>query len=175
MKIQRRNTFEILQSNTGRGDFLSGLTAIAFGIWILVETSTSFNVAVSSRIGGGIDAAGYPRLLAIICVGLGASLILKVFFTERLPEENSDTALPNYGRAFSAFIILLIYTKVLPLLGFWLATFLAVVILLYAAGMRQKLNLGISAGGITLAIWLGFSLGADILLPPGLLVQMVFP
>jgi len=175
MKIRGLNTLDTLWSVTGRGDVLGGLTAIVFGIWILVETATSFNVVVSSRVGGGIDAAGYPRLLAIMCVGLGASLILKALFTEELPKDKIDTALPNYGRTFSAFLILLIYTYMLSWLGFWLATFLAVGLLLYATGMRQKLYLGASAGSITLAIWLGFSLGAEILLPPGLLVQMVFP
>ena len=46
-----------------RTDLAASLASIGLGAWLFRETF-SFSVTASERVGGGIDAAGYPRLLA---------------------------------------------------------------------------------------------------------------
>ena len=52
-----------------RNDVLPALPFIGFAGWLLYET-TVLDVEVAGHVGGGMDAAGYPRVLALLIAGL---------------------------------------------------------------------------------------------------------
>ena len=145
---------------------------MGLGAWLFRETF-SFSVTASERVGGGIDAAGYPRLLAGLTVLLGLGLAGRALWRRRAarPGPAADAAGAGGGRARAAlsFAVLLLYTVLLEPLGFLLATPLAVGALLRIVGRRGPVHAAVAAVAFTAAIFVFFRYGVNIVLPEGLL------
>ncbi len=161
------------QRETGwRKDLAASLVSMGLGAWLFWQTF-SFNVTASERVGGGIDAAGYPRLLASLTVLLGITLAGRALWKWRaaLPCPAASPAGQGGGklRAAFSFAVLLFYTLLLEPLGFLVATPLAVGALLRIVGGRGALHAAVAAVAFTAAIFVFFRYGVNIVLPEGLL------
>ena len=169
----------------GWGDIAAGVISIAFGAWLVVQTF-SFNVTASARVGGGVDAAGYPRLLAVMTITLGLVLLLSRAWAARGGRTNAVTGAehkfestpmqekvaagsPQAGRAAAAFGILITYTALLEPAGFLIATPVAVVLLLRVIGRRRVVHSIVAALALSTVIFVFFRYGVNIVLPEGLL------
>ena len=149
-----------------RIDLAAGLISIGLGSWLFWQTF-SFTVTASERVGGGIDAAGYPRLLAGLTVALGAILVARACWKRRArpaPDEAGARL-----RTAGALAILLLYTLALEPVGFLIATPPALVALLRLVGRRRLLPAAMAAIVFTAVIFLLFRYGVNIVLPEGLL------
>lgn len=159
-----------------RTDLAASLVSMGLGGWLFRETF-SFSVTASERVGGGIDAAGYPRLLAGLTVLLGLALAGRALWKWRAagraaaPGPAGDEAGQGGGRLRAAlsFAVLLLYTLLLEPLGFLLATPVAVGVLLRITGGRGAVHAAIAAVAFTAAIFVFFRYGVNIVLPEGLL------
>ena len=155
-----------------RKDLAASLVSMGVGAWLFWQTF-SFNVTASERVGGGIDAAGYPRLLAGLTVLLGIALAGRALWKWRTarPGPAGDEAEQGGGRLRAAlsFAVLLLYTLMLEPLGFLLATPLAVGALLRIVGGRGPAHAALAAIAFTAAIFVFFRYGVNIVLPEGLL------
>lgn len=157
-----------------RTDLAASLVSMGLGAWLFRETF-SFSVTASERVGGGIDAAGYPRLLAGLTVLLGLALVGRALWRWRTAQAAAPPAAEADGRgggrlrAALSFAALLLYTVLLEPLGFLLATPLAVAVLLRITGGRGAAHAAIAAVAFTAAIFVFFRYGVNIVLPEGLL------
>ena len=158
-----------------RTDLAASLVSMGLGGWLFRETF-SFSVTASERVGGGIDAAGYPRLLAGLTVLLGLALAGRALWKWRAAGRaaallTGDEAGQGGGRLRAAlsFAVLLLYTLLLEPLGFLLATPLAVGALLRITGGRGPVHAALAAVAFTAAIFVFFRYGVNIVLPEGLL------
>ncbi len=163
---------EAEQAADWRTDLAASLVSMGLGAWLFWQTF-SFNVTASERVGGGIDAAGYPRLLAGLTVLLGIALAGRALWKWRRarPGPGGDAAGRGGGRVRAAlsFAVLLLYTLLLEPLGFLVATPLAVGALLRIVGGRGALHAAVAAIAFTAAIFVFFRYGVNIVLPEGLL------
>ncbi len=166
------DTHSGVERETGwRTDLAASLVSIGLGAWLFRETF-SFSVTASERVGGGIDAAGYPRLLAGLTVLLGLALAGRALWRWRAAAPPAADTAGQGGRRLRAglcFAVLLIYTLLLEPLGFLLATPLAVGVLLRIIGGRGAVHAAIAAVAFTAAIFIFFRYGVNIVLPEGLL------
>ena len=157
-----------------RKDLAASLVSVGLGAWLFWQTF-SFNVTASERVGGGIDAAGYPRLLAGLTILLGIALAGRALWKWRSARPglagDPDEAGQGGGklRAALSFAVLLLYTLLLEPLGFLLATPLAVGALLRIVGRRGAVHAALAAIAFTAAIFVFFRYGVNIVLPEGLL------
>ena len=158
-----------------RTDLAASLASMGLGAWLFRETF-SFSVTASERVGGGIDAAGYPRLLAGLTVLLGLALAGRALWKWRAagraaaPPTGDETGQGGGKlRAALSFAVLLLYTLLLEPLGFLLATPVAVGVLLRIVGGRGAVHAAIAAVAFTAAIFVFFRYGVNIVLPEGLL------
>ena len=155
-----------------RIDLAASLASIGLGAWLFRETF-SFSVTASERVGGGIDAAGYPRLLAGLTMLLGLALAARALWKWRAAPAPPAAGAEGQGggkvRAALCFAVLLLYTLLLEPLGFLLATPLAVGVLLRITGGRGALHAAVAAVAFTAAIFVFFRYGVNIVLPEGLL------
>ncbi len=154
-----------------RRDLIAGLVAIIFGAWIVYDTFTSFTVQVSSHIGGGIDAGGYPRLLGLLSIGIGVLLVL-ANLRALAPATRAGTGEPSEGTesfraAAVAFGVFVAYVALLPHLGYFVATAAVVSVLLWLTGERRPTVIAVWTVAIVATFFIAFRYGATILLPSG--------
>lgn len=55
-------------------DLFPGLCGVGFGTWLLRETYL-LDVELARHVGGGMNAAGYPRMLSLLILGFSIFLI----------------------------------------------------------------------------------------------------
>lgn len=92
-------------------DAFAAAFAVALGAWIVFTTYTSDMISVSSHIGGGIDAAGYPRLLGSAAIVIGILIALGAWLAA------PGRSAPGESRRLTclgAFLALIGYLIVLP-------------------------------------------------------------
>jgi hypothetical protein len=165
MKLFKIGNF-IRTSPTLQRNWIAACGTFTFSIWVLIETYVSVDVSRSTGIAAGIDAATYPRLLAIL--GLGLSVLLFVasgihaFSTQSDALKNGSSK--NYATTWLAAAGFVGYVLLLPVLGFWLATPPVLIILLFASGMRHPLKLAAAALFVLMTTWwlFGWVLKTDL-------------
>ena len=128
---------------------VSGLLGLLFGGWLLWETHR-LDVELAHNIGGGMSAAGYPRLLGSLIIAL--SLLLSGIYVVRWfakkkhhKSEKSQTNRAALKKVAWAFLGLAIYTSLLMLVGYLIMTppLLAMVMVLF--GERRWLFISITS------------------------------
>lgn len=132
---------------------VSGLLGLLFGGWLLWETHR-LDVEFAHNIGGGMSAAGYPRLLGSLIIGL--SLLLSGIYVVRLiakkkhrGNEKSQADRAALKKVGWAFLGLVIYTSLLMVVGYLIMTppLLAMVIVLF--GERRWFFISITSIMVT--------------------------
>ncbi|MEM7464838.1 MAG: tripartite tricarboxylate transporter TctB family protein [Pseudomonadota bacterium] len=151
----------------GKNNLVAACFAILFGAWIVFDTYTSFSVQVSSHIGGGISAAGYPRLLGILAILLGGLLLVPGFGIDE--ERQGDSF--HYHMVAAALAILFGYLLVLPWVGHFIANAALAAGMLLIGGERRLRHLLVYVSILTFVFFMVFRYGADIFMPEGELIK----
>lgn len=122
-------------------DVIIGLISVGLGAGAFYLTF-GFQVGASSGLASGMNAAFYPRLIASILMVLGAVLILQSRLASSFPIL-ADEDLPESGKSiqaiFKIFPLVIAFTLALPVIGYFAATAILVVILLFIVGEYRPL------------------------------------
>ncbi|WP_281967306.1 tripartite tricarboxylate transporter TctB family protein [Roseovarius nanhaiticus] len=104
----------------------------------------------------------YPMILGLVMAALGALVAGKAWLRDR---NNARPLTEHTGRAALTVVLGAVYIALVPLLGFYTASALAVVFLPAALGFRQPVYLALAALIFTLVVWAVFSVLLEKPLP----------
>ena len=154
-------------------DLLPGLCGLGFGVWLLRETYL-LDVELARHVGGGMNAAGYPRLLALLIIGLSTALfcqaVIRLIAHRVTASDGSQagdrSALKKVALAFLGFIV---YTLLLIPVGYLIMTPVLLGLLMVLVGERRWVFIVPTSILLTLALyWVSFY-AFHIVLPEGVL------
>jgi len=140
---------------------------LAIGLGLLVLSAVYFQQSFRIIRGFASDRLGpafFPRLLALTLAALALTLIV------RAVSGRSDPSRPPAVRlgVFAGLVLLLVlYTLLLPRLGFVLMTPVLVAGAIWLLGLRQWGYLVGTAVGVTAVLYLVFARTLHVLLPMG--------
>ena len=147
-------------------NWIAASGTFTLSIWVLIETYVSVDVSRSTSIAAGIDAATYPRLLAILGLGLSVLLFVAsaIHAISTQPDALEIGSPKNYLTTWLAAAGFVGYVLLLPVLGFWLTTPHVLIVLLFASGMRHPLKLTAAALFVFMTTWwlFGWVLKTDL-------------
>ena len=166
------------QNRVNLPDLVSALTFVVFGGWLLRETllfGDEFSVGI------GMDAATYPRLLAIGMLIFAVVLGVRAFFVtldgvsddkgqlgDPKAKDAPDEASPNPAwKVLWALISFSVYTFLLQPLGFLLATPFLLAATMALTGERRLWFIAVIAIFLTLAVWALSFFVFSVVLPEG--------
>jgi len=151
-------------------DLVPGLLFLGFGAWLLYE-SGRLDVVLARDVGGGMNAAAYPRLLAIALLAGAAMLLWRALRPgSQAPSGPSADGGPALsGRAGAAMLSFLLFALLLERLGFVLAAALLLAALMAIAGERRWPVLITLPVAMALTVQIVTRLAFDIVLPRGVL------
>ncbi len=152
-----------------RNDVLPALPFIGFAGWLLYET-TVLDVEVAGHVGGGMDAAGYPRALALLIAGLSVLVIAQGIRGRRPLSAGKPLDAPPPGlhpriRPALAMAAIVVYTFIMLPVGFLIATPVLLAFVMFLVGDRNWVRIGATAVLLTFATWAISFFGFHILLP----------
>ena len=163
------------RGSTGLADLLGGVLSICFGS-LAMGLSFGFQIDASDRVGGGIDAALYPRLIATAVIILGLVLVVKGI-QARLTAAGAATgaATPGGGSWLvlpALYATLVVFTLVLIEVGYVIASLVLIAVILLLLGERRPLVVVVVSTAVTAGIFLAFRYGFNIVLPEGILANI---
>ena len=150
-------------------NFLPGICGIVFGAWLLRETSL-LDVELAAHVGGGMNAAGYPRMLALGIIGLSIVLVGQAIFhqSKRITstDENSDNQ-SAYKKATIAYIGLILYTLLLIPVGYLIMTPILLSLVMILVDERRWVFVVTVSIVLTLSLYMVSYYAFHIVLPEG--------
>lgn len=154
-------------------NFVPSLCGLAFGAWLLRETYL-LDVQVARQAGGGMNAAGYPRLLALLIIGLSATLLWKSFIwrTDRREDAEAEPAQGDRwpSRKVSvAFFGCIVYTVLLSSVGYLIMTPLLLAFVMILVGERRWLFVALTSILLTFTLYAVTFYVFHIVLPEGIM------
>ncbi len=161
---------------SGLADLVSGVLAILLGS-LTMRLSFGFQIKASDRVGGGIDAALYPRLIATAVIILGLVLVVKGIQTRLTAADAASGAATTSGRR-SWFVLpalyatLVVFTLVLNGVGYVVASLVLIAVILLLLGERRPLVVVVVSAAVTAGIFIAFRHGFNIVLPEGILANI---
>jgi hypothetical protein len=127
---------------------------------------------LSGRLVPDVSApAAFPSIICSLLGGLGAALIVDALRRRRIPAPQAEAVREAPGsrlRVLGVLGSLIVYAAVMPVLGFYIATPIAVAAMARFSGMRSPLALVLLAVVFTAMLYAFFSLLLRVPLPPGL-------
>lgn len=157
-------------------DLLPSLCGLGFGGWLLRETYF-LDVELARHVGGGMNAAGYPRLLAVLIVMLSIAPLCQALIrraNKRMTE--TDGAMAGERSALKkvglAFLSLIVYTLLLRPVGYLIMTPMLLGFVMVLIGERRWVFIVATSILLTLALYAVTFYAFHILLPEGLLGYM---
>ncbi len=152
---------------------VSGLLGLLFGGWLLWETYR-LDVELAHNIGGGMSAAGYPKLLGLFIVGLSLLLSGRYFvrlFATKKPRGSKESQIDRTAlkKVALAFLGLVIYTLMLTLVGYLIMTPPLLAMILYMFGERRWFIISITSIIVTGTLYTVTYYIFHIAMPQGIL------
>ena len=152
---------------------VSGLLGLLFGGWLLWETYR-LDVELAHNIGGGMSAAGYPKLLGSLIVGLSLLLsgiyVFRLFATKkRRGNKESQIDRTALKKVAFAFLGLVIYTLMLTLVGYLIMTPPLLAMIMYLFGERRWFIISITSIIVTGTLYTVTYYIFHIAMPQGIL------
>lgn len=148
----------------------SAAVVVALGLvyWALVPAQIAPETAPF-----GISGRFFPRLIAIMAVACGSVLLVRSLLTSGRPDSSADETLgfesAALGRVAIYVAILIGYVVGMAVLGYVVATAIAMVLLLLHAGARDWPTVGVVAVAVPAGLYLFFEKVMIVPLPRGLL------
>lgn len=158
-------------------NFVPSLCGLSFGAWLLRETYL-LNVHMAELAGGGMNAAGYPRLLAFLIIGLSIILLCKSFIwqsTDRRKEDDAEAENGDRGsfkKASVVFLVCIVYTALLSSVGFLILTPLLLAFVMILVGERRWLFAALTSILLTFTLYAVTFFVFHIVLPEGVLLSL---
>jgi hypothetical protein len=154
-------------------DLVSGLLGLVFGVWLLWETYR-LDVEMAHNVGGGMSAAGYPKLLGLFIVGLslllsGRYLVLIFTTKKRVEGEESQKDRTAFKKVGCAFLGLIIYTLMLTRVGYLIMTAPLLGMIMYLFGERRWFFISITSIIVTGTLYAVTYYVFHIAMPQGIL------
>ena len=155
-------------------DLISGFLSLGLGL-LVIRLSFGFEVDASDRVGGGIDAAAYPRVIAAAVIILGLILVVVGVRAHIATAAVSDgeTTPANGGRPWfvlpAVFAVLILFTLVLAEIGYVIASLVLIAVVMMLLGERRLLAVAVTSIALTTAVFVVFRYGFNIVLPEGIL------
>lgn len=152
---------------------VSGLLGLLFGGWLLWETYR-LDVELAHNIGGGMSAAGYPKLLGLFIIGLSLLLsgryFVRLFATKkRRGSKEAQIDRTALKKVALAFLGLVIYTLMLTLVGYLIMTPPLLAMILYMFGERRWFIISITSIIVTGTLYTVTYYIFHIAMPQGIL------
>lgn len=116
-----------------------------------------------------LGAAFLPKLYSILLIIFGVILITKKLVKSNTNPENQEGEFKGFFYGLSSMVIVLIYVLLLPYIGFYIATILVMLTLLYFLKVRKILVLLSVSVGVTLFVFILFEKLLKVPLPTGVL------
>ncbi len=142
---------------------------LALGVYILIETTTIEIPKAASNVGPRF----FPYAVGALMTAAAVAVIVNVFRGGHAePEEGEliDPSQPFNARRVAMFIAAVIAFGVLvDPLGYVPATAISFFIVAFALGARHYVRLAVGSLIVALTIYVAFTRGLGIYLPPGLL------
>lgn len=152
------------------------LAFVLLGLWMF---ATSFTFRESIITGEMIDETGLPRLVAIFFVAGGTIISIRILRAWRFaptPHVSSDGGsadLPGYPvevwRPWVYFGVSVVWTILLPIVGYIVATAALLFVFLFLARVRSVVKLIAVPLGVPLVTWLLFDRVVGITFPAGVI------
>lgn len=159
-------------------DGIAALVWIAFGGFLFWQSFLLLGIEEASAR-GIFGPAFYPRLLAVLLMALGITLLIKDIRSRRpvapdiVPAHETHGRMPlslsGLGLSITAFIGLLFYTYFLDKIGYLLVTPPMLLGLMVLMGERRWLMMLLWAIGFSTGLYLLFRYALSVILPEGLL------
>lgn len=152
---------------------VSGLLGLLFGGWLLWETYR-LDVELAHNIGGGMSAAGYPKLLGLFIIGLSLLLSGRYFVRlfaakKRRGSKESQIDRTALKKVAFAFLGLVIYTLMLTLVGYLIMTPPLLAMIIYIFGERRWFIISITSIIVTGTLYTVTYYIFHIAMPQGIL------
>ena len=142
---------------------------LALGIFVLVDTTTIEIPKAASNVGPRF----FPYFVGALLTAAAAAVVINILRGDHAePEEGEliDPALPmNFRRVGQLIASVIAFALLLDPLGFVAATAICFFAVSATLGARHFVRLAIGSVVIGLVIYLAFTRGLGIYLPPGLL------
>ncbi|MBE2895919.1 tripartite tricarboxylate transporter TctB family protein [Pasteurellaceae bacterium HPA106] len=139
---------------------------LAVASFALYYANTFPDFTMANDIGAARFPLFYATALALLClIGIG-----KTLFKPSLTEPISSLPL-NIKRAIIAIIFNILTIYLIPIIGFYLASFLFSCVLMLLLGIKSKKNIILTALGITILIYIVFQLLLNVPLPLGIIFE----
>lgn len=157
-------------------DLLPSLCGLGFGGWLLRETYL-LDVELARHVGGGMNAAGYPRLLAVLIVGLSIALLCRAMMpraNKRMTEADAAMAggRSTLKKVGLAFLSLIVYTLLLRPVGYLIMTPVLLGFVMVLIGERRWVSIVATSILLAFALYAVVFYAFHIVLPEGLLRYM---
>ncbi len=147
-----------------KGNIIISCVFIVLGILVLLRVSTFPSIGQNQITG----PAFFPRLLAIILIGLSAALFISNY--RGTPDERSTGLFDIYAKnAYITMVALLGYLVIINIVGFIIATPILLFVLIRFYGMKNYPKVVLSSVIITGIIYGAFKLLLAVPLPTGII------
>ncbi|MCG7331896.1 tripartite tricarboxylate transporter TctB family protein [Salinicoccus roseus] len=147
--------------NINISNLISGIMVMSLGALFLI---LSFGINTSSS--ELFDAAFLPQVYTILLIAFGLVITVNAF-----NKRNDERGENNYRGPVLAMITMIIYIFLIPVTGYYLATFLMILSFLLLVKFKHKILLIIVPIIGILLIYLIFDLLLNVPIPMGLLFQ----
>lgn len=150
------------------GDRLSSFFWLLIAIFICV-ISTTLGLGKARAPGPGFLLFWTGIVLGFLSIILLTKSIVQARTLEEMPGLSSSWKGMKWGRVVFVFVVLLVYTVLLPLLGFLIATSILLIVLFSILGMERLWLQAVVCVMIALVSYLIFSVCLGIPFPQGIL------
>ncbi|MBE2898497.1 tripartite tricarboxylate transporter TctB family protein [Pasteurellaceae bacterium 20609_3] len=139
---------------------------LAIAVFALYYANTFPDFTMANDIGAARFPIFFASALALLCViGIG-----KTLFKSSTTEAISSLPL-NVKRAIIAIIFNILTIYLIPIIGFYLSSFLFSCALMILLGIKSKINIVLTSLGITILIYVVFQLLLNVPLPLGIIFE----
>lgn len=139
-------------------NLIIGIIIVLIGIFFIANTLDFPDLTLEP-----VGPAFMPRLYSILLIFLGSILIIKAL---REKAENKETE-SNMKYALISMLIVVVYVLIIPLLGFYISTFIFSLTFLFFSQVRNKIILVSIPVGAILFIFIFFDKILKVAIPVG--------
>ena len=139
-------------------NLIIGIVIVLVGIFFIANTLDFPDLKLEP-----IGPAFMPRLYSILLIFLGLILVIKAL---REREEKASTE-SNIKYALLSMLIVIVYVLLIPLVGFYISTFIFTIVFLYFSKVRSKIILISIPTGAIVFIYICFDKILKVAIPVG--------
>ncbi|WP_255472972.1 tripartite tricarboxylate transporter TctB family protein [Planomicrobium sp. CPCC 101079] len=133
---------------------------ILIGVWFLINSLLLPESEGTADVGPSV----FPIISAVGLI-IASSFYLINDLRNRRNADKEKIVIPNRNKVISAIGILIAYLLVMDLVGYYIASIIAIPLLLYISGVKNVMKVGILSAGFLVFIYVGFDTLLGIPMP----------